>query len=137
MRVTHGPMLAYAVDVSRWPLIAIGATTAVRDAMALDATYATLEGVLGRKQPFVCLIDVRGAASDPARRKRFASWIEAHRAALDRYSIAIATIVGTTIERGIVTAALWLVQKPGQMRVFTDVREAESWLQERYHQAKR
>jgi hypothetical protein len=126
----HGPMLAYAVDVSRWPLVVIGATDAVRDNRALEATYAAIEAALARRQPFVAMIDVRGAVSDPTRRKRMIGFVQDRRAQLDHFLLATAAVVGSGLERGIVTAALWLLPGTANVRVFTDRNEAEAWLRQ-------
>lgn len=126
----HGPMLAYAVDASRWPLVTIGATAAVRDNGALEATYAAADLLLARRQPFVTLIDVRGAVSDPTRRKRMMTFVQERRPQFDHFLIATAAVVGSGLERGIVTAALWLLPGKPNIRVFTDRNEAEAWLRQ-------
>lgn len=119
---------AYLVDTSRWPLVTAAPTAAVRDPDALTATYAALDILLDRRQPFVSLLDLRGGASDPNRRRRFADWLNRNRGRVHELVVAHAVVVGSTIERGFVTAALWLVSTPCPMRIFTSQSDAEDWL---------
>lgn len=123
-----GPLLAYSVDTSRWPLCTISSTPAVRDNAALENTYVAVQALLARRERFTCLIDVRGAYSEPSRRKRMMGFIQEHRAALDHYLVATAAVVGSSVERGVVTAALWLLPGTANIRVFTDANDAETWL---------
>jgi hypothetical protein len=128
-------MLAYAVDVSEWPLLTTRPTSAVRDNMGLEATYTALARVVERRERFVCFIDARGAVSDPARRKCLMEFVRSHRALLDQYLLATAIVVGSSIERGVVTAALWLTPAPKTLRVFTEAEAARAWLQEMHRKA--
>lgn len=128
-----GRQTAYVVDESRWPLLVAKATAVDPDRAneAIDEMYRAFEAALGRKQRFVTLFDMRGAVSDAARRKRLARWIDNHRSKLRSHHAAHAVIVESTFERGVVTAMLWLVPMFEHTRVFTDVKEAETWLRTR------
>jgi hypothetical protein len=119
---------AYELDTSRWPLVVLTPTTAVRDPVALDGMYAALERLLSREKRFLFLFDMRGGASDAQRRKRFIDWVARHNDAISRYAIATAVVVGTAMERGFVTAATWVVNTPCPVRVFGDMVDAEAWL---------
>lgn len=123
---------AYRVDDSRLPLLSITPTAAVKDEAALDATYAALDRFAARNEPFALVIDVRGAASDPKRRKRMQRWLKAHEAWTDRCLVATAVIVSSSIERGFVTAAMWLVSPRTETRVFTERSAAEVWAHSTY-----
>jgi hypothetical protein len=120
--------LAYLVDDRRLPLVALRATAAVDDPAALDATYRALEQVLARRQRFLMLFDLRGASSSPSRRRRLLEWGLRHEPELRAYLGASALVVGNGLERGFVTAMLWLHPVPWPMRVFSSVAEAEAWL---------
>lgn len=127
----RGPELAYGVDRGSWPIVFIAPTAAVADDQALEATYAALTLMLSKRQHFGVVIDVRGAFSSPTRRKRMSAWVEEHRHVLDHFVVGIATVVDTALERGVVTAALWLIPTPVKVRVFADQDEGERWIRER------
>jgi hypothetical protein len=119
--------MAYAIDDARWPLV-VARATKHSDAAALEASYRTLEAILDRKQQFVLLFDVRGATSSSSRRRNLLSWCERHADALTRYLAVGAIVAASSIERGFVTASLWLRSPPWPMRVFADPDAAETWL---------
>lgn len=119
---------AYSVDSTRLPLVVVSPTAHVHNDDALDATYVALERLIGLDQPLLLLFDLRGGTSSPKRRQRLRSWQEARRDQLERNVTAMAAVVGSQLERGFVTAALWLFTPAFPMRVFTDKRDAETWL---------
>lgn len=120
--------LAYVVDDSRWPVLALRPTPWVDDPAALDATYRALERVLAKRRRMLMLFDLRGASSSPARRRRLLEWGLRHEIELRAYLGASALVVGNGFERGFVTAMLWLHPMPWPMRVFSSRDEAEAWL---------
>ena len=120
--------VAYAIDDSRWPLLVSSATEFINDPDALEASYRRLEQILTRKQRFVLIFDMRGAASSSARRKKFIEWCERNSEGLTTYLVAGAVIVGSSVERGFATATMWLRTPPWPTKVFEDPREAEAWL---------
>lgn len=120
--------LAYVVDDSRWPLLALRPTASVDDPAALDATYRALERVLAKRRRMLMLFDLRGARSSPARRRRLLEWGLRHEVELRAYLGASALVVGNGLERGFVTAMLWLHPMPWPVRVFSSRDEAEAWL---------
>lgn len=122
------PIPAYKVDESRWPLVVITPTEVVKDPVAMDVAYEAFEAFAAKRRPFVLLLDIRGAVSDPARRKRLTAWTEDRRAWFDECLIATGVVVGSAVERGFVTAALWLLSPSTEVRVFTDRPLAVEWL---------
>jgi hypothetical protein len=118
--------MAYAVDDSRWPLVV--ARAIAHEPVALAAGYRKLEAILERKQRFLLLFDMRGATSTSARRRSFLEWCERHANALTTLLAAAAVVAGSPIERGFVTAALWVSTPPYPMRVFANASDAEAWL---------
>jgi hypothetical protein len=129
--VQRGPELAYSVDRGSWPIVSIAATPSVADDQALEATYAALTLMLSRRQHFGAVIDVRGAVSNAKRRKRMSAWVEENRHVLDHFLVGVAPVVDTALERGVVTAALWLIPTPVRIQVFGDRGAAETWIRER------
>jgi hypothetical protein len=125
--VTERPM-AYHVDSSRFPFVSARATALVNDDSALDASYDALDALLAREISLVALFDLRGGASSARRRQRLSEWQRERSALLRRLVLAMAVVVHSQLERGFVTAALWLFTPPFPLRVFTSTDEAETWL---------
>jgi len=123
---------AYKIDESRWPLVVITPTETAKDSAALDRFYVALDAFATKRRPFVLLLDIRGAVSDPARRRRMTAWIKTNRAWVNEFLVGTAVVVGSAVERGFVTAALWLVSPNTEIRVFTDRPEAVEWLLKQY-----
>lgn len=127
----RGPELAYGVDVGSWPVVTIAATASVADDQALEATYAALSLMLSRRQHVGVVVDLHGVVSNAKRRKRMAGWVDENRHVLDRFLVGVAPVAGTALERGIVTAATWLISNPVKIEVFGNRRDAEKWIRER------
>jgi hypothetical protein len=124
--------MGYDIDDSRWPLLVARATQYLSDPAALDASYRKLESLLQREQRFLLVFDMRGASSSSSRRRRFLEWGETHADALTRLLVASAIVAASSIERGFVTAALWVRTPAFPMRVFASSAEAEAWLLSNY-----
>lgn len=126
--------MAYIVDTSRWPLVRAWASDAeaLSDPAALDATYAALEQVLARDRPFVTLFDLRGARSDATRRQRLAAWERTHEQAIQRLCVAHSVVLASPVERGLLTAYLWLREPVVPVRAFAGRPEAEQWALAQY-----
>jgi hypothetical protein len=126
--------MAYAIADARWPLVTARATEFVDDPAALDPSYRKLEQILARKELFVLLFDMRGATSTSARRRRLFAWCDQHSDALTNLILAGAIVAASSLERGFVTAGLWVRSPAWPMRVFSDSPEAEAWLFEQFAQ---
>lgn len=124
--------MGYDIDDSRWPLLVARATQYLNDPVAADASYRALERILKRDERFLLVFDMRGASSTSARRRKFVEWGERNSEALTRLLVAGAIVAATSMERGFVTAALWLRTPPFPMRVFADAVDAEAWLLTNY-----
>lgn len=118
--------MPYAVDDSRWPLVT--ARAIAYDVQTLEACYRKLEELLGRKQAFVVLFDMRGATSSSERRRRLQEFIERFSAELQSYLAAMALVASSPIERGFITAGLWVRRPLCPMHVFSTASDAEAWL---------
>lgn len=124
--------MGYDIDDSRWPLLVARATEHLSDPAAADASYRALELILQREQRFMLVFDMRGASSSPTRRRKFLEWGERHADVLTRLLVAGAIVAVSSIERGFVTASLWLRTPPFPMRVFAEPNAAEAWLLANY-----
>lgn len=120
--------MGYEIDDRRWPLVVARATEHLNDTAATEASYRKLESLLRREQRFLLVFDMRGASSTPGRRQKFRDWCALHEDALTRLLVAGAIVAASSIERGFVTASLWIRTPPWPMRVFADSSEAEAWL---------
>jgi hypothetical protein len=120
--------MGYAIDDARWPLVVARATEYLSDPVATEASYRKLERILQREQRFMLVFDLRGASSTPGRRQKFRDWCQRHEDPLTRLLVAGAIIAASSIERGFVTASLWIRTPPWPMRVFAEQSEAEAWL---------
>lgn len=121
----------YRVDEARWPL-AVFESPGARPVSEIDTDsfYAELDRLLRRRERFATLHDLRDTRPDATRRKRFADWIETHEAELRLRLAAHAVVVDSTLQRGMITAILWMTSPPCPMKVFDDREEAERWLLE-------
>jgi hypothetical protein len=78
-------------------------------------------------RPFVLLSDVRG--TEPPNAKRRAEVIafeRTHRAELERTQRGAVIVVANALQRGVITAFLWLTRPPFPVRVVTDYDEARA-----------
>jgi hypothetical protein len=124
--------MGYEIDETRWPLVVARATKYLSDPVATDASYRKLESILMREQRFLLVFDMRGASSTPGRRHMFREWCQRHAGALTRLLVAAAIVAASSMERGFVTASLWVRTPPWPMRVFAESSEAETWLLSNY-----
>jgi hypothetical protein len=120
--------MGYEIDDSRWPIVIARATEHLGDPAAVDASYRKLESILLREQRFLIVFDMRGASSTPNRRRKFLEWCALHAEPLTRLLVAGAIVATSSVERGFMTATLWVRTPPWPMRVFSDSSEAEKWL---------
>lgn len=124
--------MGYEIDDTRWPLVVARATKHLDDPAATEASYRKLESLLRREQRFLLVFDMRGASSTPSRRQKFRAWCNSHEDPLTRLLVAGAIVAASSVERGFVTASLWIRTPPWPMRVFADSSEAEQWLLSNY-----
>lgn len=118
--------MPYRVDDARWPLVTAHAIA--YDPQTLAACYGKLEELLARNRTFVVLFDMRGATSSSERRRRLLEFGERYSTEARRYLAAVALVASSPIERGFITAGLWLQSPAFPMRVFSTAKEAEAWL---------
>ena len=75
------------------------------------------------------LTDGRESAGVTAgQRRAMVGFLEEHEALMKRASAGLAMVVSNAIQRGVLTAILWVRPIPSPHRVFSDVIEAERWL---------
>jgi hypothetical protein len=81
-----------------------------------------------RARPFVLLSDVSGTVTPDAKhRAEVVAFIERNRAALVRHQRGAALVVANALQRGAITAILWVTGTPIPVQVFTDFERARGW----------
>jgi len=128
--MTDPDSLAYSIDTSRWPIVKAAATESVRDDAALDRFYVALDAILARGEPFASVLDLRGAYSNAARRSRFAAWQKQNDPEIRRYCRAQAVVAPSAVQRGVVTAALWVKEPVVPVKVFSTEADAMDWVRD-------
>lgn len=116
-----------------WPLVRLELPAGVdpRD-VDQESFYREVDALLARGERFASLHDLRYAERlDAGRRKRFADWLKSRHDELRRTVIAHAPLVGSALQRGAITALMWIVEPPCETKVFTDRPDAEAWLRQR------
>jgi len=118
----------FVVDDRQWPLIRISSPTS---SVNVESFFEIIDRCLQKKAVFASVHDIRGLpALDALQRKKFAEYIKSRHANLQRFISAHAVVVRSSIERGVVTAVLWLSPAPFPVRVFESPADAEEWARE-------
>ncbi|UJR79822.1 hypothetical protein [Sandaracinus amylolyticus] len=120
-------------DTSEWPLVALDVPPgADPEQLVQSSIFDEVDALLEKGQRFATMHDVRRAGKiDALRRKRFADWVRSREAQMKKLLIAHAAVVSGELQRGAITALLWIRPPPTEMRVFTSTHDARSWLRER------
>ena len=107
----------------------------VRDAIR---QIARVDSALALNAPFVVLHDVRDMPHvDDARRCEFMRELDARRPQVEAMLLGYAALVGSPLERGIVTAFAWFARLPVPVRLFAREVEASAWLDTRLTSTRR
>jgi len=102
------------------------------DSVDVPSFFAAVDAVLERQAPFAVLHDARGMPPvSSAARIHFVQLVNERRPLLTRYVAAYAALVGSPLERGIVTAVSWFSNPPLPVRLFERPGDAEAWLSQR------
>lgn len=104
-----------------------------------ELTFAQLQdhlrdyrAILDRGRPYVLLFDAREAGMADARnRKAYADFIITYTEDMKLLCKGGAFVVTSSLIQGAMTAVLWLAPLPFPHKVFTDMKEATTWLRSR------
>ncbi|HEX2570721.1 MAG TPA: hypothetical protein VH877_14285 [Polyangia bacterium] len=117
---------AFIADKSQWPFVTL---LTPKGEIDVGSFFSIIDSCLERQSTFVVLHDIRGMGSlSPLQRKQFSEYIKSREMSLKQYIAAHAVVVSSAIERGIVTAVLWVSPPPFPVRVFTSPTDAETWV---------
>lgn len=130
----EGPSSA---DLSRFPLIVLRTpTVAEYEEVSIPSYFACVDEILAQGKPFAVLHDAREIPPvDDAKRNHFMALLDERRELIEARLVAYAALVGSPLERGIVTAFAWFARLPMPVRLFAREAEATSWLKHRLQAA--
>lgn len=118
----------FTMDDRRWPLVHIKSP---QSDVNVESFFALIDVCLKKKTMFGAVHDIRGLPPlNALQRKKFSDYISSKPALLKAYIAALGVVVNSGIERGIVTAVLWVSPVPFPVRVFGSMEEAEVWVRE-------
>ncbi|HLT37039.1 MAG TPA: hypothetical protein VK034_12160 [Enhygromyxa sp.] len=118
-------MNPFVADLRDWPILRMRSPTSD---VHIESFFSIIDDALSREAVFVSIHDTRGMPNlNAVQRRKFADYIQRREEPLGRWIAAHAVIVGSAIERGIVTAVLWLKPAPFPVKVFSTPQEAETW----------
>lgn len=123
----------FVMDARQWPFVRI--TSPLSD-VNVDSFFEIIDSCLEKRTVFGSLHDIRGLpALDALQRKKFSDYIKRRGPLLQRFIAAHGVVVRSNIERGIVTAVLWVSPVPFPVRVFDSTIEAEKWVRDQIAKA--
>jgi Bacterial regulatory proteins, luxR family len=131
--VSLQPMAHIEVDIRAWPILRLkthGSALAPEDTQRFAADMAPL---LARGEPFVTVFDNTSLNRLPSARmiRAFESWVDEHRATLERLSCGTCTIAKNPIARGFARFMLHSRRPKTGGTVVASMPEAVAWCQER------
>lgn len=116
----------YVADYSEWPLVTINSPTS---SVRIESFFDIVDTAMSRGTQFGIVHDIRGMPGlDAVQRKQFADYIEQKEGQLRDLIVGHAVVVDSAVERGIVTAVLWIRPAPFAVKVFTNERKAKEWI---------
>lgn len=119
-------------DASGWPLFVVSMPPVALSAEAFQAHLEACRAPYRRMQPFVMLIDMgQHPPLSAERRKAVSEAMMSDNARYPGVHRALAIVVRSRFERGIITAISWVAKPPYPFAAFTTVGEAKAWLLEK------
>jgi hypothetical protein len=114
-------------DEAQWPVVVVGPP---RLQVTRPPLGVQLDALFARRQRMALCLDIRHMPPlDVAARRRLVDWVQA-RAAETSVVAAVAAVITTPLQRGLITAVLWQVKPQMPTRVFYALDDASPWLQE-------
>jgi len=102
------------------------------DSVDVPSFFEAVDAGLARRSAFAVLHDARGLPPvSGAQRIHFVQMVNERRPLLTQLVAAYAAVVGSPLERGIVTAISWFSNPPLPVRLFERPGDAEVWLTQR------
>ncbi len=119
------------LDIGRWPVPVVTPEGVVSDE-ELSAFFDQYSGMLRvKREPYSIVIDLRRSADMPAKqRKTLTDYMKKQELVAGMYCAGTALVFESSIMRAILTAIFWIKQPPQEVRVFTNLQEAEDWARE-------
>ena len=112
------------IDKSQWPIVIVRYIGQPSDE-AWDAHNAELSELMHNCRPFGVVADcTRTSPFPPKKRGEIADWLRAEIPAIEDWIAGVALYFTTAVQRGLLTAILWMVDVPVEMKVVANEEEA-------------
>ena len=130
-------MPGYEWDESEWPLVRVKVHPTFTP-VDQEGMFVRFRQMLERKTRCVLVHDSRQAppASAVARQRVVQAMGELEPLAT-RYMAGVAVVLSSTVQRGILTAILWVRPAPYPLQVVATVEAGEAWARERLNESPR
>ncbi len=117
-----------AFDDSRWPIVVATLPPTPLDRPGFEEHCAKLFSYFEREQSFAWIFDARNAAPLSATQRRIiAEMTDHYTARYPQVKCVVAVVLSSAVQRGIVKAINWLMQRPVPTEIFGTLEEAIAW----------
>ena len=118
-------------DEKQWPIVHVVMPVTMTDA-ELDAHHQRLVQIMKRGGLEGIVVDSRQMAPlSPEARRRSADFIRENEDLAKNSVSAVGLVHSSLVQTHILTAILWIVKPPVLIKVFADVKAAETWVREK------
>lgn len=112
----------------KFPLITVAFTGEKENAENFKNYLEGLEANYDREAPFALIFDARKALSlNPKYQLKQASWMQKHKALIQRYCLGVAYVVPQGFLRKVLQVIFKLTPNPVPFKVFEKMDEGEAW----------
>lgn len=96
-----------------------------------ESFFEVAERALREHPRHGAVIDLEGSQADSVRRRRLVAWVERRADLIQSRLVAVGLVAHNPVERGVITAVLWMIRPALPVAVFAERSEAISWVAER------
>ncbi len=127
----------FTIDRSRYPLIIVTGKRVQADMAAALGVNEAYGRIMDEKRPFGILLDIRElqGVPDAKVRKTVAEFAKSREDDFARYCVADATVVGSRVIYGVVTAVNWLAPAKHPEKTFMNYDDALGWCERRLRES--
>jgi hypothetical protein len=119
------------IDESAWPLLRLAMPALITDD-ELDGLHGRLREIVERSEVFAVVHDSRGvSAMTASQRRKSAEFMRQVEPAAVRWCAGAALLLSSPLQRGFLTAVLWLYRPSVAMETFAEPVAAERWAKRR------
>ena len=95
-----------------------------------DSFLKLCDELLVRPGRYGVVIDLEGSQANAMRRQKLARWATEHRAEVAAHVVAIGVVARGPMERGVLTAIMWVMRPQVPIGAFLTQLEALAWVRE-------